>query len=231
MLGPVVGALVGWFLSTQFRDTSRRATTAQQQIDQIYEIDRCVASALASLRAYEKRVLAGKHLGETGDASTKPPSPSSPNASLNGTPPSGQPPKHAPLREPLDGHTLLDIKRETDQTLRACTHALTRATAVLDDETMGRAEALVDALLALRETLEEQETCDEASPDAMQAQVSTLHRSRTQLLRAARAHLGVTPLSADVEERVETLAEQTFAPSRLPRPYVTTGVRLAGKRS
>jgi len=222
---PLAGVLIGWSLHKRSVSSSPRPTASQQQLDHVCELDRRISSALASLHAYEKRLLVGTHLSENGSASTRPSTPGS-GAAGDGKLGRG----HSPLHEPLDGKTLLDIKREVDEHLWECTSALTRATAVLETDTVRRAQELVDALVSTREALEEQERNSGASAEAVRSCVSALHRSRTRFLNTARTRLGLDPLSEDTEGRIEALAEQAFSPSHLPRPYVATGVRLPDER-
>jgi len=180
---------------------------------------------MASLQAYEKRLLVGAQLSENGSASTKP---SSASSGMGGD--SGLGLGRSPLREPLDGKTLLDIKREADKHIWECTSALTRATAVLEEDTIHLAQELVDALVSTRETLEKQETDGEASAEAVRSCVAALHQSRTRFLNTARTRLGLDTLSEDTERRIETLTEKAFSPSHLPRPYLAAGVRLPEER-
>ncbi len=127
-------------------------------------IDQRISSAL--LHAYEERLRIGAQLSENGSASTKPCSIGS------GTDNLGMGLGRSPLREPLDGKILLDIKQATDNHIRECTSALTRATAVLEEDTIRGAEELVDALVNTRATLEAQETNGEASSEAMGASLA-----------------------------------------------------------
>lgn len=218
--GSLMGVLVGWYISRQSRSTSPPSPAPQQQINQIREIDRLVSSAMASLRTYEKRILSGKHLGPNGSASTK--------AVASGARGGGQPSlssNRMPLRQPLDGKTLLAVKREANENIQECTHALARASAVLEEETVLHAQDLVDSLVATRETLEKQEAADEVATDALDLHVSAVYRSRTRFLSAARKRLGVDPLSEETKEGIETLTQQAFSPSQLPRPFVAEGIR------
>lgn len=226
--GPLAGVLIGWFISKQSDDSSPPPAAPQRQIDQICEIDRCVSAALASLQAYEKRILVGRHLEQNGHASTKTASPEA--GSETTTASSSTAPRRGPLGEPLDGKTLLSIKREVDEQIRECTNGLTRATAFLEEETVLRAYDMVDALVAAREALEAQEVEGDASPDEMTTHVSAIHRARTRLLDTARQNLHVEPLSDEAAERVERLGEQAFSPSPVPRPYMATGVRVSEER-
>ena len=180
---------------------------------------------MASLHAYEKRLLVGTQLSENGSASTKP---SSTGAGTDDNLGLGL--GRSPLREPLDGKTLLDIKRKADEQIWDCTSALTRATAVLEKDTIHRAQELIDALVDTRETLEEQETDNEPSPDAVCSCVASLHKSRTRFLNTVRTRLELGALSEETEGRIEALAEQAFSPSHLPRPYLAAGVRLPQER-
>jgi hypothetical protein len=180
---------------------------------------------MASLHAYEKRLLVGTQLSENGSASTKP---SSTGAGTDDNLGLGL--GRSPLREPLDGKTLLDIKRKADEQIWDCTSALTRATAVLEKDTIHRAQDLIDALVDTRETLEEQETDNEPSPDAVRSCVASLHKSRTRFLNTVRTRLELGALSEETEGRIEALAEQAFSPSHLPRPYLAAGVRLPQER-
>ncbi|MCS4049521.1 hypothetical protein [Salinibacter ruber] len=136
----------------------------------------------------------------------------------------------APLREPLDGKTLLDVKQEADEHLWDCTSVLTQATAVLEEDTIRRAQELVDALLDARETLEAQEASGEASSEAVRGCVSALHEARAQFLRTARTRLGLDALSEETDDRIAALTQQASSPSSLPRPYVAAGVRLPEER-
>ena len=222
--GPLVGVLIGWMLH-RHADHAPAPTALQQRIEHVCAIDQCISSALASLRAYETRLLVGTQLSENGSASTKP---SSMSPGKGNAP--GLECGRAPLREPLDGKTLLDIKQATDNHIRECTSALTRATAVLEEDTIRGAEELVDALVNTRATLEAQETNGEASSEAMGACVSALHESRAQFLRTARTRLGLDALTEETEGRIEALAEKAFSPSHLSRPYVAAGVRLPEER-
>ena len=223
--GPLVGVLLGWSLHRRSTSSSSNPTALQQQIDHVCDIDRRISSALASLHAYEKRLLVGTQLPENGSASTKP---SSTGSDTAGDPGLGL--SRSPLREPLDGKTLLDIKREADEHLWECTSALTRATAVLEEDTIRRAQEVIDALVNTREALEEQETNRDSSSETVRTCVATLHQSRSRFLHAARTRLGLTSLSEETEARIETLTEQAFSPSHVPRPYVAAGVRLPEER-
>ncbi|MEF8816576.1 MAG: hypothetical protein V5A58_07290 [Salinibacter sp.] len=223
MSGPLVGVLIGWFLHGHANPSSD-PTALQQQMDHICEIDRRISSALASLHAYEERLRIGAQLSENGSASTKPCSIGS------GTDDLGMGLGRSPLREPLDGKTLLDIKQATDNHIRECTSALTRATAVLEEDTIRGAQELVDALVNTRATLEAQETNGEASSEAMGSCVAALHTSRSQFLNTARARLGLDALTEETEGRIEALTEKAFSPSHLSRPYVAAGVRLPEER-
>ena len=225
MAGPLAGVLIGWYLHERSTSFSSGSTPLQQQLDHICEIDQRISSAMASLQAYEKRLLVGTQLSENGSASTKP---SSANSGVGGD--SGLGLGRSPLREPLDGKTLLDIKREADERIWECTSALTRATAVLEEDMIRRAQELVDALVTTRETLEKQETDGEASLEAVRSCVATLHQSRTRFLNTARTRLGLDALSEETEGRIENLTEQAFSPSHLPRPYLAAGVRLPEER-
>ena len=225
MSGPLVGVLIGWYLHRRFNHSSSDPTALQQQLDHVCKIDQHISSAMASLHAYEKRLLVGTQLSENGSASTKP---SSTGAGTDDNLGLGL--GRTPLREPLDGKTLLDIKREADEQIWECTSALTRAIAVLEEDTIHHAQELVDALVDTRETLEEQETDSETSPDAVRSCVASLHRSRTRFLNTARTRLGLSALSEETEGRIEALAEQAFSPSHLPRPYLAAGVRLPEER-
>lgn len=227
--GPLAGVLIGWFLSTQSERTSVRTTAAQRQIDHICEIDRLVASAMASLQSYEKRILVGQHLEQNGQSATKE-APSNLEPATNDTSTTGPFPHRRSLREPLDGKTLLDIKRNADEHIWECTNALTRATAFLNDKTVLRAQELVEALVETRKTLEAQEAGRDPSADEMTSHVASLHQSRTRFLDTARESLHVDPLNKAVAERVERLTEEAFSPSQVPRPYVATGVRLPEER-
>ncbi len=197
--GPLVGILIGWMLH-RHADHAPAPTALQQRIEHVCTIDQRISSALASLHAYEERLRIGAQLSENGSASTKPCSIGS------GTDDLGMGLGRPPLREPLDGKTLLDIKQATDNHIRECTSALTRA------------------------TLEAQETNGEASSEAMGACVSALHESRAQFLRTARTRLGLDALTEETEGRIEALAEKAFSPSHLSRPYVAAGVRLPEER-
>ncbi len=221
--GPLVGILIGWMLH-RHTDHAPAPTALQQRIEHVCTIDQRISSALASLHAYEERLRIGAQLSENGSASTKPCSIGS------GTDDLGMGLGRPPLREPLDGKTLLDIKQATDNHIRECTSALTRATAVLEEDTIRGAEELVDALVNTRATLEAQETNGEASSEAMGACVSALHESRAQFLRTARTRLGLDALTEETEGRIEALAEKAFSPSHLSRPYVAAGVRLPEER-
>ncbi len=190
-------------------------------MEHVCAIDQRISSALASLRAYEARLLVETQLSENGSASTKPSSISPGRGKA-----SGLDCGRAPLREPLDGKTLLDVKQEADEHLWECTSALTRATAVLEGDTIRRAQELVDALLDARETLEAQEASGEASSEAVGACVSTLHESHAQFLRTAPTRLGMDALSEETDDRIAALTQQASSPSPLPRPYVAAGVRL-----
>lgn len=184
---------------------------------------------MASLQTYEKRILVGHHLDQNGRASTKEAA-SDPGPKGSTPPSSAFAPGRRPPQEPLDGQTLLAIKRDADQHIRECANALTRATAFLDDETVLRAQELVEALVATREALEEQEVERDASSKQMPGHVASLHQSRVRFLETARERLHVDPLSEEVAERVGRLTEQTFSPSEVPRPYMATGVRLSEER-
>ena len=223
MSGPLVGVLIGWFLHDHANPSSD-PTALQQRMDHICEIDRRISSALASLHAYEKRLLVGAQLSENGSASTKPCSMGS------GTNDRGLGLGRSPLREPLDGKTLLNIKQATDDQIRECTSALTRATAVLEEDTIRCAQELVDALVNTRETLEAHEANGEASAEAMGSCVAALHTSRAQFLNTARAQLGLDALAEETEGRIETLTQKAFSPSHHPRSYVAAGVRLPDER-
>lgn len=223
-----MGVLIGWFISRQSDDTSSRSAPSQRQIDQICEIDQCVSSAVASLHAYEKRILVGKHLGENGQVATKD-SASGPGPEPTARSPSAVPPSGG-MREPLDGKTLLSIKREADEHIWECTNALTRATAFLDEETVLRAQEMVEALVETRETLEAQEAEDTPTSEEMTAHVAALHRTRTRFLDTARHSLRMEALSDEATERVQRLSEQAFSSSQLPRPYMMTGVRIPEER-
>jgi len=225
VVGPLAGVLIGWCLHRRSTSSSSDPTALQHQIDHICEIDQRISSAIASLQAYEKRLLVGTQLSENGSASTEP---SSSNTGVGGD--SGLGPGRSPLREPLNGETLLDIKREADEHIWECTSALTRATAVLEEDMIRRAQELVDALVSTRETLEEQETSGEAYSEAMQSCVAALHQSRTRFLNTARTRLGLDTLSEDTEDQIEALTQQSFSPSHLPRPYLAAGVRLPNAR-
>jgi len=229
VLGPLAGGLIGWLLRMQFDRTSLRSATAQRQLDHICELDRRVTSAMASLHAYEKRLLVGRHLEQNGHASTKAGASTSGHGTSTASP-SALAPGRRPLHEPLDGQTLLDIKRDADQRIRECTNALTRATAVLDDEAVLCAQELVEALLATRKTLETQEVERDAPAEEMPDHVASLHQLRIRFLDTTRERLHVDPLSENVAEGVERLTEQAFSPSEVPRPYMATGVRLSEER-
>lgn len=222
--GPLVGVLIGWMLH-RHADHAPAPTALQQRIEHVCAIDQCISSALASLRAYETRLLVGTQLSENGSASTKP---SSMSPGKGNAP--GLECGRAPLREPLDGKTLLDVKQEADEHLWDCTSALTQATAVLEEDTIRRAQELVDALLDARETLEAQEASGEASSEAVGACVSPLHEARAQFLRTARTRLGLDALSEETDDRIAALTQQASSPSSLPRPYVAAGVRLPEER-
>lgn len=225
--GPLAGVLLGWFISRQ-SDGIASSPTRQRQLDHICEIDRRVSAALSSLQAYEKRILVGRHLEQNGHATTTRPAPEA--QSETDMPSAATRPRRGPLGEPLDGKTLLSIKREVDEQIRACTDALTRATAVLGEEAVLRAYDMVDALVAAREALEAQEAEGNASPEEMSAHVTAIHRARTRLLDTARQSLDVESLSPEATNRVERLGEQAFSPSHVPRPYMTTGVRVSEER-
>ncbi len=227
--GPLAGVLIGWFLSTQSERPSLRTTAAQRQIDHICEIDRLVASAMGSLQTYEKRILVGQHLEQNGQTSTKEAASNSEPAT-NETSTTGPFPHRRSLREPLDGKTLLDIKRDADEDIWECANALTRATAFLDNNSVLRAQELVEALVATRETLEAQESGSVDPSEEMSEHVASLHRSRIRFLDTARKNLHGSSLSTDIAERVERLTEKAFSPSQVPRPYVATGVRLPEER-
>lgn len=224
LLGSLIGILTGWF-SHKHANHSPDPTALQQQLNHICEIDRRISSAMASLHAYEKRLLVGTHLSENGSASTK--------RSLTGSGRSedlGLNLGPSPLREPLDGKTLLSIKREADEHIWECTSALTRATAVLEENTIHHAQDLIDALVATRKTLEEQESEREGASEAMQPCVAALHKSRTRFLNAARSRLGLDSLSEETEARTKKLTEHVFSPAECPRPYLAAGIRLPQKR-
>jgi hypothetical protein len=225
MVGPLVGVLVGWHLHGRSNRSASTPTALQQQIDYVCEIDQRISSAMATLHDYEKRLLVGAHLSENGSASTKP---SSTSSGTNED--SGLGPERSPLREPLDGKTLLNIKREVDEHIRECTSVLTRATAVLEEDTIRHAQELVDALVATRETLEEQEIDGDTSPEAMRPRVAALHESRTRFLNTARGRLGLDSLSEETENQIEDLTEHTFSPTQCPRPYMAAGIRLPQER-
>ena len=226
--GPLAGVLIGWFISRQSDGSSPSPTATQRQLDHICEIDRRVSSALTSLQAYEKRILVGRHLEQNGRTATT--LSASAGNSKTATPSSTTAPRRGPLGEPLDGKTLLTIKREVDEQIRACTDALIRATAVLEEEAVLRAQEMIDALVAARETLEAQEGEGDACPDEMSTHVTAIHRARTRLLHTARQGLHLESLSPDATERVERLGHQSFSPSHVPRPYMTTGVRVSEER-
>lgn len=226
--GPLAGVLIGWLISRRSENTSLHTAATQRQLGQVCELDRCVSAALASLQAYEKRLLVGQHLENNGRSSTKEPAPD-PGSGKTARPASAAP-RRGPLGEPLDGKTLLSIKREADEHIWKCTSALARATACLDEEAVLRAHELVEALVTTRETLEAQEGNGDASPEEMSSRVAALHRARTRFLNTARQTLHVEALSDATTERVERLSEQAFSPSRVPRPYVATGVRVSKKR-
>lgn len=227
--GPLAGVLIGWLIHRQSERTSLQAATAQRHIDHICEIDRLVSSAMASLQTYEKRILVGRHLDQNGQASTREAA-SDAGPARSTPPPSAVAPGRRPPQEPLDGQTLLDVKRDVDHHIRECANALTRATAFLDDETVLRAQELVEALVATRETLETQEADRDAPSRQMPGHVASLHQSRIRFLETARERLHMEPLGEEVAERVGRLTEQTFSPSEVPRPYMATGVRLSEER-
>ncbi len=180
---------------------------------------------MASLQTYETRLRVGKRLSENGPAATKP---ASTSAEPSGDRPEGIP--SSPLREPLDGKTLLDVKRDVDGHIRECTSALTRSTAVLKEPTIQRAQELMDALVATRESLEAAESENGAAPDAVRSHMVRLHRSRTRFLNTVRTCLGLSTLSTEIEEQLEELNEQAFASTQCPRPFLTTGIRLPQER-
>lgn len=221
--GLLIGTLAGWYARKRSNTSPPAATAHPHQIDHVCEIDQRVSTTLASLHAYEKRLLLGNHLSQQDGASTKP---TRTGSTMNGTGPSV---RSAP-RDPLDGKTLLDIKRETDQHIRECTSALTRATAVLQEDMLRRAQEVVDALVALRETLEAQEADEETDVDTMSSRVAALHRARTRFLNTVRPRLGLSALSEKTEEQIEELTEQAFSPAQCPRPFMAAGVRLPQER-
>lgn len=223
--GPIVGVLVGWYISTQLTHSALTSTATQQQVDQIREIDRLASSAMGSLRTYEKRVLSAHHLGGNGSSSTESVSPEPQGNGYTDLSDPGSTAERMPLGKPLDGKTLLTIKREANQSIQECTRELVRATAVLDEDTMSRARDLVTALVDVRKILERQETDDDVSSDAMRTHVSTVHHSRTRFLSAARERLGIEPLSERTREEIENLSLRAFAPSTLARPYAEGGIR------
>ncbi len=225
MVGPLVGVLVGWHLHRRSNHSASDPTALQQQIDHVCEIDQRISSAMATLHDYEKRLLVGAHLSENGSASTEP---SSTGSGTNKDP--GLGPERSSLREPLDGKTLLNIKREVDEHIRECTSVLTRATAVLEEDTIRHAQELVDMLVATRETLEEREIDGDTSPEAMRPCVAALHESRTRFLNTARARLGLDSLSEKTENQIEDLTEHTLSPAQCPRPYMAAGIRLPQER-
>ncbi|MCS4152353.1 hypothetical protein [Salinibacter ruber] len=101
---------------------------------------------------------------------------------------------------------------------------------MLEEDTIRRAQELVDALLDARETLEAQEASGEASSEAVRGCVSALHEARAQFLRTARTRLGLDALSEETDDRIAALTQQASSPSSLPRPYVAAGVRLPEER-
>lgn len=221
--GPLLGVLVGWYMSTQANHTPSPSTATPQQISQIREFDRLASSALASLRTYEKRILTGKHLETNGSSATK--AVASETLGDERTSPCPPSSERMRLRQPLDGKTLLAVKREANENIQDCTNALTRATAVLEEETVVHARNLVDRLVAILESLETQEAADEVSADQVQTHMLAAHQSRTRLLNAARKRLGIDPLSEETQEGIENLTQQVLSPSTLPRPFVTDGIR------
>ncbi len=221
--GLLVGVLVGWYART--RSSSSTAPSHPQQLRHVREIDRHVSSAMSSLRAYEKRLLVGTHLPENGASAT------TPATSQNRGRPGGSASAYrSPFREPLNGTTLLDIKRRADEHLWECTSALTRASAALSEDALRDAQDLIDTLVDVRTALEAQEADGDAASEDVRACVAALRQSRARFLATARAHLGLAPLTEEARARMDALAEQAFSPSRCPRPYMETGVRLPQER-
>jgi hypothetical protein len=219
-VGVIVGVVGGWHLARASAFFSDRTSASPQQVEQILQIDRCVTSVMASLRAYEKRILAGEKLARNGsEATTQPASAQDRRSAATSSRPRGR-----FLPEPLDGKRLITIKREADQTIWECSNALARSTAVLEEDIVRRAHDLVDALVSARRALEEHEAQGERAEE-LSASVRAISQSRARFLEAARESTGRTPVSTETQNRIETLTEQGLAPSQLPRPYVDASVQ------
>lgn len=216
--GVAIVALVGWFLGRKSTLFSVEGAGSRQQVEQVLEIDRRVTSTLASLRDYEKRILAGEKLARDGGSTTKRTDQEEGRFSTERMRPRG----HF-LPEPLNGRRLINIKREANREIWECSNALARSTAVLEGTIVRHAHDLVDALICARDALEEHEAGEQA--EELGAHVQDINQSRTRFLKAARENVGDNSVSKETEKRIETLTEQVLAPCKLSRPYVDTGTQ------